>query len=199
MGDDKVFGARTAGIIGAGYRIALRPPHVQIQSGCLVSLRVAMSDAQGNLLEASDDIVYLHGAGDIFPRIEEALGGHGVGFKTTVRLLPHDAFGEFDPELVHLVDTDALGTNVTPGLRYEGLPGQPDARTYTVTDVAEGKAVLDGNHPLAGRTLRFDLEVTAVEPASAEDLESTSAVQVPDFLRVVAPHDLHDGDGDRWH
>jgi FKBP-type peptidyl-prolyl cis-trans isomerase SlyD len=76
-------------------------------------------------------------------------------------------------------------------MRYEGLPGEPDGRLYTVTDVAEGVAVLDGNHPLAGWALRFDLHVRRVERASDEELDAAGRPQPPEFLRLVPPQGLH--------
>ncbi|MGE5338275.1 MAG: FKBP-type peptidyl-prolyl cis-trans isomerase [Gemmatimonadota bacterium] len=173
---------------------------MKIEDGCLVSLMVRMFDPQGNLLEETDaPIVYLHGAGDIFPRIEAALAGQEPGFRTSVSLEPEDAFGEFEAERVHLVDVRSLGVEVAPGMRFEGLPGAPDGRTYTVTDVAEGMAVLDGNHPLAGRTLRFDIDVVDARRASADELAEAELPEVPDFLQVVAPHDVRDGDGSTRH
>jgi FKBP-type peptidyl-prolyl cis-trans isomerase SlyD len=168
---------------------------MKIEAGCLVGLNVRMFDAQGNLLEATEaPIVYLHGAGDIFARIESALENQEVGFTASLLLEPEEAFGDFDADQVHLVDVDALGGDIVSGMRFEGLPGHPDGRTYLVTDVAEGMAVLDGNHTLAGLTLRFDVEVVSVQPASSEELAAANAPAVPDFLRVVAPYDLHDGD-----
>ncbi len=168
---------------------------MKIVDGCLVSLHVRMFDAQGQLLEESDDpIVYLHGAGDIFPRIEFALDGREPGYRAVLTLEPEDAFGDFDAERVHLVAVEQLGGDIAPGMRFEGLPDHPDGRTYLVSDVAEGMAVLDGNHPLAGRTLKFEVEVIDVQQASAEELTAAQAPAVPDFLRVMSPHDLHDGD-----
>jgi FKBP-type peptidyl-prolyl cis-trans isomerase SlyD len=165
---------------------------VRIEPGCLVSLDVSMFDAQGNLLEKSaSPLVYLHGAGDIFPRIEAALAGQEAGCRASVRLEPEEAFGDADASLVHLVACAALGGRVEVGMRYEGLPGRTDGRVYTVTDVAEGMAVLDGNHPLAGWALRFDLHVRGVERASDEELDAAGRPQLPEFLRLVEPHDLH--------
>lgn len=159
-----------------------------------------MYDAQGQLLEKSDaPLVYLHGAGDIFPRIEEALAGQEPGFRTSLLLEPEDAFGEADAALIHLVEASRLGAAVEVGMRYEGLPGQPDGRIYTVTDVAEGMAVLDGNHPLAGWTLRFELHVVGVERASEEEVAAAARPQPPEFLRVVAAQDLHAPRDDRKH
>ena len=173
---------------------------MKIEDGCLVSLEVSMFDAQGDLLEKSEPpLVYLHGAHDIFVGIESALAGQESGYRTTVLLEPEDAFGEADASLVHLVEGDKLGANVEVGMRFEGLPGQPDGRIYTVTDVAEGMAVLDGNHPLAGWALRFDLHVLGVERAGDEALADARRPQPPDFLRVVATHDLHPDRDDLAH
>lgn len=170
---------------------------MKIEDGCLVSLQVSMFDAQGNLLEQTDaPLVYLHGAQDIFPRIEAALAGQEPGYRTSVSLEPEDAFGDADESLVHLVECRRLGARVEVGMRYEGLPGNPDGRIYTVTDIAEGMAVLDGNHPLAGWSLRFDLHVQSVERADDETLAAAARPQVPGFLRAVAPHDLHRPPGD---
>jgi FKBP-type peptidyl-prolyl cis-trans isomerase SlyD len=165
---------------------------LKIEDGCLVSLDVSMFDAQGQLLERTDaPLVYLHGAGDVFPLIEAALAGREAGFCTSVMLEPEDAFGDADASLVHLVECRKLGPKVEVGMRYEGLPGRADGRIYTVTDVAEGMAVLDGNHPLAGYALRFDLTVRGIERASEEELAAAQRPQPPEFLRVVEPQDLH--------
>jgi len=165
---------------------------VRIEDGCLVSIDVSMFDAQGELLERSETpLVYLHGAGDIFPRIEQALAGRQEGDRASVLLEPEDAFGDADASLIHLVECARLGAQVEVGMRYEGLPGNPDGRVYTVTDIAEGLAVLDGNHPLAGWALRFDLVVRAVEPASDDERAAAERPQLPEFLRVVEPQDLH--------
>jgi len=173
---------------------------VKIEDGCLVSLDVSMFDAQGNLLEKTESpLVYLHGAGDIFPRIEAALAGHDAGHRATVMLEPEEAFGDADATLVHLVECRRLGPKVEVGMRYEGLPGQADGRIYTVTDVAEGVAVLDGNHPLAGWALRFELHVRNVERASEDELAEAQRPQLPDFLRVVEPQDLHSPRDDTEH
>jgi FKBP-type peptidyl-prolyl cis-trans isomerase SlyD len=158
---------------------------MKIAAGTLVRLDIAMYDAQGQLLEASvTPLVYLHGAQDIFARIEQALEGQQAGFAVSLRLEPREAFGDDDPSLVHLVPLAQLGEGAAVGLRYAGLPGAPDdGRLYTVTDIAAGMAVVDGNHPLAGRALRFDLKVVGVEAADPADL---AAAVVPDFLRVPA-------------
>jgi FKBP-type peptidyl-prolyl cis-trans isomerase SlyD len=171
---------------------------MKISRGCLVSLKVRMYDAQGELLEDSGDrpIVYLHGGDDIFPRVEAALDGREAGDAVTLHLEPEDAFGDDDASLLHLVPVKDLPPDVDVGMKFEGVPGQPaDGRIYTVADLTDEVAVLDGNHPLAGRALRFDIEVLAVEPASDEMLEQSGRALAPEFLRVGA----HGGEGGTRH
>lgn len=170
--------------------------NLRIEDGCLVTLKVRMSDAQGHLLEQTDaPLPYLHGAQDIFPAVERALAGRAPGDRVSLHLEPADAFGEYDAQLVHLVDRAALGRDVGVGMQVEGLPGVPgDMRVYRVTDVAGASAVLDGNHPLAGMALRFDIEVLSVEPLTAEQRAEAERTAVPPFLRVPEPHALHPGD-----
>jgi FKBP-type peptidyl-prolyl cis-trans isomerase SlyD len=171
---------------------------MKIEAGCRVSLNVRMSDAQGHLLEETDAaLVYLHGVNDIFPAVERALAGRQAGERIALQLEPEQAFGDYDVERVHVVDCAQLGPDVGVGLQVEGLPGQAgDERIYRVTDVSDEVAVLDGNHPLAGYALRFEIEVVAVERASADELAAATAPQAPDFLRVLAGHDRH-ADDDR--
>ena len=171
---------------------------MKIEPGCLVSLKVAMRDAQGALLEQSGErpLVYLHGADDIFPRTEAALAGQEAGFTTTLALEPQDAFGDDDPALLHLVPIAQLGADVDIGMRVEGVPGRPaDGRIYTVVDLADDVAVLDGNHPLAGRALIFEIEVLGVEPAGEAALVHAERASAPEFLSVGT----HRGDSSTRH
>jgi FKBP-type peptidyl-prolyl cis-trans isomerase SlyD len=172
-----------------------------IHRDCLVSLSVRMHDAQGNLLEATDaPLVYLHGHQDILPKLEQGLEGKASGDRLSLLLQPEDAFGDDDAGLLQLVPVSELGAAARVGMRFEGVPGQPsDGRVYTVTQLADGMALLDGNHPLAGWALRFDIEVLSVEEASAEDLAEADAAVVPDFVRAAAAHDAHKGKPGRRH
>lgn len=162
---------------------------MKIDQGALVSLEVAMYDAQGNLLERSDEpLVYLHGHDDIFPRVEAALLGKEAGARVELQLEPEEAFGDYDPALVLLMPLDNLGEGVEVGMRVEGDGGQGTAgRIFTITDIAEGMAVLDGNHPLAGFALRFDITVVDVRSATAEELAEAESTRLPDFLRLAEP------------
>jgi FKBP-type peptidyl-prolyl cis-trans isomerase SlyD len=172
---------------------------MKIVKNTVVSLAYKLSDAQGNLIEESDEpMVYLHGGYDgTFPKIEEALDGQEPGFATQIQLEPTDAFGEYDPELVKIETRGRFPEPLEVGMQFEGTPEEGDddldALIYTVTDVAEDKVVLDGNHPLAGMALRFDLTVADVREATPEEIEHEHA-HGADGVEVMDPEDEEDED-----
>ena len=139
----------------------------------VVELTYELTDADGKVIERTEEpIEYLHGGYDgIFPRVEEALAGKGIGESCSVRLEPEDAFGEYDAELMHLEPRSKFPADVAIGMRFEGRGVESGTKlVYTVTDVAADKVVVDGNHPLAGRALQFACTVTAVRAATAEEI-----------------------------
>lgn len=146
---------------------------MQVGKNTVVALTYELTDTDGRVIEKTDGpIEYLHGGYDgIFPLVEQALAGKTVGDSCRVRLAPGDAFGEYDAELMHLEPRSKFPASIAIGMRFEGR-GVESGTTlvYTVTDVAEDKVVVDGNHPLAGRTLQFACIVTAVRAATAEEL-----------------------------
>jgi FKBP-type peptidyl-prolyl cis-trans isomerase SlyD len=149
---------------------------MKIARNTVVTLHYKLSDAQGNLIEESQEpMVYLHGGYEnTLPKIEEALEGKETGFQTTIQVEPDDAFGEYDPNLIKIEPRSKLPEPLEVGMQFEGAPESPDSEEesliFTVTDIAEDKVVLDGNHPLAGMALRFSLNVAAVRSASEEEI-----------------------------
>lgn len=140
---------------------------MQVGRDTVVSLRMEMYDAQGALLDApAEPITYLHGGyGGLFEGLEHALEGKLPGESVRVQLEPEQAFGEYDAELLRVEPAERYGEGIAVGMEIE-----EDCRLYTVTDVAAGKVVLDGNHPLAGMALRFLLEIISVRPARPEEI-----------------------------
>jgi FKBP-type peptidyl-prolyl cis-trans isomerase SlyD len=133
----------------------------------VVSVRVALYDAQGALLQAAEELSYLHGGyGGLLEALERALEYKRAGEKLQLQLEPEEAFGEYDAELVRVEPVARYGEGVAVGTEVE-----EDARLYTVTDVAGGKAVLDGNHPLAGMALSFGCTVVGVRAATESEIE----------------------------
>jgi FKBP-type peptidyl-prolyl cis-trans isomerase SlyD len=147
---------------------------MQVDKDTVVALEVQLSDVHGTLIQQSSEAVqYLHGGYDgIFPLVEEALQGKAPGEKIEVHLEPEDAFGEYDAELVRLADRAEFPEELQVGMQFEQEGGTGDEPLiFAVTDIAEDKVVLDGNHPLAGMALRFCCAVVAVRAASAGEIE----------------------------
>ncbi|MFZ6753068.1 FKBP-type peptidyl-prolyl cis-trans isomerase [Undibacterium sp. Dicai25W] len=154
---------------------------MKIVKNSVVTARYKLTDAQDNLIEEGQEpMVYLHGGYDnIFPKIEEALEGKEVGFETTLQLNPEDAFGDYDAALVKVEPRSRFPSPLEVGMQFEGMPEDADdsdesseeeAHIFTVTDIADDKVVLDGNHPLAGIALRFSLTVDDVRAATDEEI-----------------------------
>ncbi|ASK26747.1 FKBP-type peptidyl-prolyl cis-trans isomerase [Neisseria chenwenguii] len=144
-----------------------------IAKNSVVSLHYEMFDADNQLLDKTEEpISYLHGGYDgIFPLVEEALHGKNVGDTVEVALSPDDAFGEQDSELVRIEDASVFPVEVEVGMMFEADdPETGDVLIYRVTDVADGKVVVDGNHPLAGMKILFKATVDGVREASAEEI-----------------------------
>ncbi len=148
---------------------------MQISRGKVVKLDYELKDGDGQQLE--DDgaqLEYLHGGyGGIFPKVEEALDGKGVGDVMSLTLEPDDAFGEYDAELLRVEPRERFPEAVEVGMRFEGVPGEreDEALIYTVTDVTPDTVVVDGNHPLAGERLWFRATVSSVRSATQEELK----------------------------
>ncbi len=159
---------------------------MKIEKDTIVSLVYRLTDAQNNLIEESGDpMVYLHGGySGTFPKIEELLEGQEVGFETQIQLEPEDAFGDYDANLLKVEPRARFPEPLEVGMQFEGVPSdeegdlaniddadEDEILIYTVTDVAQDKVVLDGNHPLAGMALRFWIKVSQVRAATPEEIE----------------------------
>ncbi|MDK4679536.1 FKBP-type peptidyl-prolyl cis-trans isomerase [Kingella negevensis] len=147
---------------------------MSIVKNTVVTLHYEMYDADNQLIDKTvEPIAYLHGGYDgIFPLVEEALHEKKVGDVVDVTMQPEDAFGEQDPELVRIEDVSVFPVEVEPGMMFEADdPEHGGVVVYRVTDVADGKAVVDGNHPLAGMVIRFKGTVVSIREATSEELE----------------------------
>jgi FKBP-type peptidyl-prolyl cis-trans isomerase SlyD len=153
----------------------IRKGLVQISADTVVTLTYKLYSAAGELIEeTSEPITYLHGGHHgIFPKLEEALTEKQAGEACSVMLEPEDAFGEYDAELVRVEAQDRFPADVKIGMQFEDTAGEDeeDIRVFTVTDIAGGRVVVDGNHPLAGQRLRFDCTILDVRPATPDELE----------------------------
>ena len=146
---------------------------MQITMNSVVSMTYELRNSDGAVLESSSEPVsYLHGGYDnIFPKVEEELHGKSVGDSVEITLEPADAFGDYDEELVQIEPVSAFPSKeLKVGMQFEGEDESGDVILYTITDIGDGKVVVDGNHPWAGERLLFKCTVTAVRSASQEEI-----------------------------
>lgn len=147
---------------------------MQIAMNTVVSMTYELRDSEGKVLESSaDPVSYLHGGYDnIFPRVEEEMHGKAVGDSIEITLEPADAFGDYDEELVQIEPASAFPTgDLKVGMQFEGEDESGEVILYTVTDIQDGKVVVDGNHPWAGERVLFKATITGVRSAGKEEVE----------------------------
>lgn len=145
---------------------------MKIEKNTAVSLRYKVADPLGKVLEESaDPMVYLHGGyGNTFAKIEAALEGQMPGYQTTVELQPPDAFGERDESLVQTIPKAEFPPGVKVGGQLKGIGDDGQAQVFTVMKIKGDTVMLDGNHPMAGKTLRFTVTVAQVRAATEEEI-----------------------------
>jgi len=146
---------------------------MQIAKNTVVTLSYKVHDMEGNLIDAGEHpMIYVHGGYDgIFPALEEALHGKEVGASLELKLLPEEAFGDYDAALVNVEPRNLFPDELQVGMQFERAAedGEEDV-LYTITEIAEDKVVIDGNHPLAGMALLFACTVDEVRLATPEEL-----------------------------
>lgn len=148
---------------------------MRIAKEIVASIEYELTDDQGQVLDSSKDgppLSYLHGAGNLIPGLETELEGKGSGDAFKVRIAPENAYGERHEEMVQAVPRTQFpeGAEIEVGAQFQASTPSGD-HVVTVVGVEGDEVTLDGNHPLAGKHLNFDVKVVEVREASAEELE----------------------------
>lgn len=163
------------GLLVLQQDISQRVITMQIAANKAVSIDYTLTDDAGDVLDSSKGaapLVYLHGGGNIIAGLERALEGKGAGDELSVAVEPADAYGEYSPELVAVLDRNLFQgvDELQIGMQFHaaGPEGQP--QIVTIRDIDGDQVTVDGNHPLAGKRLNFDVKVVGVRDASAEEL-----------------------------
>ncbi len=146
-----------------------------IEAGKVVTLHYTLRDAAGNELDSSgsdEPIQYLHGIGMIVPGLEDGLAGKRQGERAKVVVKPEDGYGERDPRGIQEVarDTFPPETPLEAGLEFEAEGPDGDPILASVVSIEGDTVTIDLNHPLAGVTLHFDVTISEVRDATAEEL-----------------------------
>ena len=158
---------------------------MKIRAGCLVELDYELRDAEGGLVEKSEEdgpMVYLHGNDEIPKSLEQELEGHEKGDEVKVSLPPGAAYGEYNPDGLVTVPREQFppDAEIVPGdwidvtlADQEGKePDEAESLEMRVVEISPEAIVLDANHPLAGKSCTFDLKVVSVRMGSAEEIEA---------------------------
>ncbi len=146
---------------------------MQITDNTAVSFHYTLTNTRGEQLDSShgeEPLMYLHGAGNIIAGLEAALLGKSAGDKFNISIPPAEAYGELVPNMVQVVSKKMFeGMDVEVGMQFHADVSH-GAGIITVTEIDGDDVTIDGNHPLAGETLIFDVEVVDVRPATADEI-----------------------------
>lgn len=147
---------------------------MQIAQNSVAAFHYTLTDDKGQVIDSSqgrEPLTYLHGSGQIVPGLEKQMEGRQAGDKFDAHVAPEEGYGVHHAELMQEVPREAFQgvDDIQPGMQFQGRGPQGEINV-TVTKVEDGKVFIDGNHPLAGKTLHFAIEVTDVRAASEEEL-----------------------------
>ncbi len=147
---------------------------MNISKNCVVTLNYTLTDDENEILDTSvgaEPLVYLHGANNIIPGLEEALEGKKLGDKFKVKIPAEKAYGEHIEEMIQHIPKNQFPTDqdLQPGMKFQANSPQGPI-VLTVVEVGETEILVDGNHPLAGENLNFEVEVAEIRAATAEEL-----------------------------
>jgi FKBP-type peptidyl-prolyl cis-trans isomerase SlyD len=138
-----------------------------------VSLRYTLRDESGTELDSNTEgepLTYIHGHNQIVEGLEKALDGQAVGYQAKLTVSAEDGYGPRQNALVMTLPRDRFDFDVQPGMVVQAQSNQ-GVMPLQVIEVTDDQVVLDGNHPLAGMTLHFEVEVLDVRPATVQELE----------------------------
>jgi FKBP-type peptidyl-prolyl cis-trans isomerase SlyD len=159
---------------------------MNIQAPCVVSLTWTLNDGQNRPIdELTEPTEFFYGGEDLLAKVEEGLAGYEAGDEFALHLEPEHAFGDYDSNLVCFEDRKLFPEQLETGMSFEGLPegavtpDMPADAIYVVTEIYPSHVVLDGNHPLAGMSLRIVIKVRGVREATDEEMDAKSVGSSP--------------------
>lgn len=148
---------------------------MQIADEMAVLIHYKVANAEGEVIDSSEGdepLAYIHGQGNIVPGLEQALAGKSAGDRVQVVVTPEDGYGAHEADKIQTVPRAAfdVDTTIEPGMQFQAESEDGDEVIVTVTAVTKDDVTVDANHPLAGQTLHFDVEVVEVRACTDEEL-----------------------------
>lgn len=147
---------------------------MNIKENCVVSMHYKLTDDSGELLDESQDqpLLYIHGTNSLIPGLEKQLDGKVKGDKLTATVPPEEGYGPVMPQLIqNLPKSTFQGVeNIEIGMEFEASNENEEKMIVRVDAIEGDEVTINGNHPLAGKTLNFDVNIVDVREASEEEL-----------------------------
>jgi FKBP-type peptidyl-prolyl cis-trans isomerase SlyD len=149
---------------------------VNIEKNCVVSIHFTLSNGADDELDTSkgnEPSNYMHGTGSLLPVVENALEGKMVGDKVQITVEPKDGFGETKPELTRMVPASSFEgvKNLQEGMRLDAKDPSGHVQPIIIEAITKDGIIINGNHPLAGQVLKFDISVESIREATEEEIE----------------------------
>ena len=141
-------------------------PGASIKDGSRVQLEYTLTDNAGTVLDSNkgaEPFAYTHGERQIVPGLESALAGKRAGDVAKVTVNPEDGYGKVDPKAQIEVGRERVPPDIKVGSQLTGRDPNGGTRAVRVKEIKEKSVVLDLNHPLAGKTLVFDVRILSVD------------------------------------
>ena len=149
---------------------------MQITDNTVVSIEYTLTDDSGKILdtsEGSEALSYIHGSGSIVPGLENALAGKTLGDEWSITVSPEEGYGERIEQLTQVVSRDMFDSinDLEVGMQFHGQSPDEHPIVITITAIEDNDITIDGNHPLAGINLNFEIKIVDIRNATEEELE----------------------------
>ena len=149
---------------------------MKIADNCVVFMHYTLTDDAGQTIDSSQDrepLPYLHGGNNIVEGLEKALTDLETGAKIKVSVQPEEGYGPVHPEAIQVIPKEAFqgAEDVQPGMQFQAQGPEGQIQVITVKEITDEGYLCDGNHPLAGQVLNFEVEIMEVRAATEEELQ----------------------------
>lgn len=159
---------------------------MNIKENSVVSIHYTLTDEEGEVIDKSEDqpLSYIHGIGSLIPGLEKELEGKKAGDKLKATIAPEEGYGHYVEELIEKLPRSTFEgvEDIEIGMEFHAHNEEGESMVVRVEEINGDEITINGNHPLAGMTLNFDVEVVEVREASKEEL---------DHGHVHGPHGHH--------
>lgn len=148
---------------------------MEVAQNRVVTIDYTLKDGDSQVIDTSEGrepLAYIHGTGQIIPGLERALEGKGAGEDVSVSISPEEGYGERDDSMVLTIPREQFEgvDQIDPGMQFQAETDE-GVQILTVLEAGDQEVTVDGNHPLAGMTLNFDVSIQEVRDAEQEELE----------------------------